>query len=255
MALHSPKTCVYFGSSRSLFSLFWQNMIICVAFFFGNDELPSQALTEKVTSTTLFSLFNPSSCSHLFEIKGLLQCVFENLKLVIFHIWKNLYGLASILFFVLWGMERLTDTCVVTELAGTGWILTIVHIFFQTLPILAGKSLHFLQTQSLMINFHYIWCQKNGKTSNLNATKLAIHLNLIYFNASVLTLANQRISLGWSSTTLLLCWDKTGLFRGKKSWWPEIIDWQMPFLSPTDIRFVLTRQAVTQQHCHICICL
>ena len=33
MALHSPKTCVYFGSSRSLFSLFWQNMIICVAFF------------------------------------------------------------------------------------------------------------------------------------------------------------------------------------------------------------------------------
>ena len=66
-------------------------MIICVAFFFGNDELPSQALTEKVTSTTLFSLFNPSSCSHLFEIKGLLQCVFENLKNLSFFIFGRTY--------------------------------------------------------------------------------------------------------------------------------------------------------------------
>ena len=79
-------------------SLFFDKIWWFVWLFFGNDELPSQALTEKVTSTTLFSLFNPSSCSHLFEIKGLLQCVFENWKLVIFHIWKKFYGLASIFF-------------------------------------------------------------------------------------------------------------------------------------------------------------
>ena len=165
MALHSPKTCVYFGSSRSLFSLFLTKYDNLCGFFFGNDELPSQSLTEKVTSTTLFSLLNPSSRSHLLEIKGSLQCPSNNWKLCMFQIWKNLCGLASIVFFVLWGMERLTDTCVVTEFGRDGLDSHNCSHFCPNTPNSSWQKFALLANPVSNDKLSLYLMQKNGKTN------------------------------------------------------------------------------------------
>ena len=102
-------------------------------------------------------------------------------------------------------MERLTDTCVVTEFGRDGLDSHNCSHFCPNTPNSSWQKFALLANPVSDDKLSLYLMQKNGKTSNLNATKLALHPNLTYFNAFVLTLANQRISLGWSSTALLLC--------------------------------------------------
>ena len=120
MALHSPKTCVYFGSSRSLFSLFWQNMIICVAFFLATMSCRVRHWRRRWRrqhcfrcSTRLHALTSSRSRAYCnFYVKT------ENLSFFIFgrtYIWVGLNCFLCIV-----RPERLTDTCVVTEFGRDG---------------------------------------------------------------------------------------------------------------------------------------